>query len=69
MSSVRTDCYAADDETQAELNSTGKTVFDALSDFTATTHGALRSLGKTPVVWEEMVLDHNVTLANDTVVM
>ena len=67
---LNTNCYAADNQTQAELNSTGLTVFDALSDFTATTHGALRNLGKTPVVWEEMVLTFNVTtLQNDTIVM
>ncbi|TFY81773.1 hypothetical protein EWM64_g2232 [Hericium alpestre] len=35
----------------------------------AETHKAVRGQGKTPVVWEEMVLDYNVTLANDTVVM
>lgn len=67
---LNTNCYTQDEQTQAELNSTGKSLFDALSDFTATTHGALRKLGKTPVVWEEMVLSFNVTsLANDTIVM
>jgi len=32
-------------------------------------HNALKSIGKTPVVWEEMVLVNNVTLSNETVVM
>ncbi|KIP03087.1 glycoside hydrolase family 20 protein [Phlebiopsis gigantea 11061_1 CR5-6] len=62
-------CYDADAETQQILNSTGQTLEQALSTFTQSTHGALATLGKTPVVWEEMVLEHNVTLANDTVVM
>ncbi|KAH8108516.1 N-acetylhexosaminidase [Phellopilus nigrolimitatus] len=66
---VNTACYAQDEETQAQLNATGTTIMQALSAFTNTTHAAIRELGKTPVVWEEMVLDYNVTLPNDTVVM
>ena len=62
-------CYTADAETQQILNSTGQTLEQALSTFTQSTHGALEKLGKTPVVWEEMVLEHNVTLSNETVVM
>ncbi|KIJ62655.1 glycoside hydrolase family 20 protein [Hydnomerulius pinastri MD-312] len=62
-------CYDDDAETQAILSSTGQTLEQALSSFTQTTHGALEKMGKTPVVWEEMVLDHNVTLSNNTVVM
>ncbi|KAK7689879.1 hypothetical protein QCA50_006518 [Cerrena zonata] len=66
---VNTNCYAGDAETQSILNSTGETLEQALSNFMQTTHGALEKLGKTPVVWEEMVLEHNVTLSNETVVM
>ncbi|KZT28733.1 glycoside hydrolase family 20 protein [Neolentinus lepideus HHB14362 ss-1] len=62
-------CYTYDNQTQAELNSTGLTLEESLSVFTQATHGALIAEGKTPVVWEEMVLDHNVTLSNDTIVM
>ncbi|EKM49790.1 glycoside hydrolase family 20 protein [Phanerochaete carnosa HHB-10118-sp] len=62
-------CYTADNETQAILNATGETLYQALDTFTQSTHGALRGIGKTPVVWEEMVLDYNTTLGNDTVVM
>ncbi|KAJ3753367.1 N-acetylhexosaminidase [Lentinula raphanica] len=65
-----TACYSADAPTQMNLNETGRTLFDALDDFTATTHGALHALGKTTVVWEEMVLEYNTTtLRNDTIVM
>ncbi|KAH9035873.1 N-acetylhexosaminidase [Lactarius pseudohatsudake] len=60
-------CYQDDAETQQELG--GKTVAQALDTFTQATHGALRSLGKTPVVWEEMVLSFNLTLSNDTIAL
>jgi len=43
-------CYQDDAQTQQEL--AGKTVAQALDTLTQATHGALRSLGKTPVVWE-----------------
>ena len=49
---LNTECYAQDPETQADLNSTGQTLEQALSVFTQTTHGALEALGKTPAVWE-----------------
>jgi len=66
---LNANCYADDQETQASLNSTGKTIEQALDTFTQVTHKALVAKGKTPIVWEEMVLNHNVTLSNDTVVM
>ncbi|KAJ6622729.1 N-acetylhexosaminidase [Mycena sp. CBHHK59/15] len=66
---LNTECYAQDAQTQADLKSSGKTLEQALNTFTTATHGALTKLGKTPVVWEEMVLDHNVTLSNQTLVM
>ena len=43
-------CYQNDTETQQELG--GRTIAQALGVFTQATHGALRNLGKTPVVWE-----------------
>jgi hexosaminidase len=63
------DWYANDTDTQATLIALGKTFEQALSDFTVAEHGVLTKQGKTPVVWEEMVLDHNVTLNKDTIVM
>ncbi|OBZ71293.1 Beta-hexosaminidase 2 [Grifola frondosa] len=60
---LNTNCYAADAPTQASLNATGRTLEQALDVFTQATHKALELQGKTPVVWEEMVLDHNVTLS------
>lgn len=66
---INANCYTTDTETQAALNSTGETFEEALSKFTVATHSAVEKTGKTPVVWEEMVLSHNVTLSNETVVM
>ncbi|KZT28738.1 glycoside hydrolase family 20 protein [Neolentinus lepideus HHB14362 ss-1] len=66
---LNVNCYDQDSVTQGTLNKTGQTLEQALDSFTQATHGALAKAGKTPVVWEEMVLDHNVTLSNDTVVM
>jgi N-acetyl-beta-hexosaminidase len=66
---VNTGCFSNDNETQNILRSTGQTIEQVLNSFTQATHGALRNAGKTPIVWEEMVLDHTVTLSNDTIAM
>ncbi|KAH9932733.1 N-acetylhexosaminidase [Epithele typhae] len=66
---LNTKCYDIDEPTQASLNASGKTLEQALDTFTQTTHKVLTDAGKTPVVWEEMVLVHNVTLAADTKVL
>lgn len=62
-------CYTDDQQTQSDLQAQGKTLADALATFTQTTHGALAGVGKSPVVWEEMVLDHNLTLSKDALVL
>ncbi|GLB38159.1 putative beta-hexosaminidase [Lyophyllum shimeji] len=62
-------CYVRDPQTQADLSKSGRTLEQALNTFTQSTHKALTDLGKTPVVWEEMVLEHAVTLPQNTVVM
>ncbi|KAG6820624.1 hypothetical protein H0H93_014227 [Arthromyces matolae] len=64
---LNTNCYAKDAQTQADLTNSGRTLEQALSLFVQATHKPLTQLGKTPVVWEEMVLDHNVTLPDDAV--
>ena len=66
---INAGCYTDDPQIQKALNASGKTFEQALDDFTQAEHKALKGVGKTAVVWQEMVLDHNVTLANDTVVM
>jgi len=62
-------CYMDDNATMAQLIAKGQTLEQALNTFTQGTHGALHRAGKSAVVWEEMALDHNVTLSNDTIVM
>lgn len=49
---LNTNCYTEDEETQQSLNVTGQTLEQAFDVFTQTTHGALKKMGKTPVVWE-----------------
>ncbi|KAJ3568850.1 hypothetical protein NP233_g5442 [Leucocoprinus birnbaumii] len=66
---INTNCYAKDNETQADLASQGKTLEEALDTFTQATHSVLADAGKTPVVWEEMALEHQVNLRNDTIVL
>ncbi|KAJ6477180.1 N-acetylhexosaminidase [Mycena vitilis] len=66
---LNANCYTQDNQTQASLASGNKTFAQALDTFTQASHAALRSAGKSAVVWEEMVLANPVTLANDTIVM
>jgi len=66
---INANCYASDTQTQQELSAAGLNFEQALSAFTVTTHKAIEAQGKTPVVWEEMVLSHNVTLSNDTIAL
>lgn len=61
---LNTKCYTDDPQTQAELNSTGRTLEQALNVFTQATHGALAALEKTPVVWEGIIIHaHKVECA------
>ncbi|KAF9265254.1 N-acetylhexosaminidase [Marasmius fiardii PR-910] len=66
---VNAPCYNEDPQTQQELRSSGRTLEQAIGHWVDATHDRLRSIGKTPVVWEEMVLEHNITLKNDTVAL
>jgi hexosaminidase len=65
---VNAKCYEDDQETQDELTKQGINIEQALDSFTQATHAALQKAGKTPVVWEEMAITHNVTLSNDTLI-
>lgn len=55
-----------DPETQEHLTSRNMMLEQALDDFVQRTHSAITQAGKHPVVWQEMVLNHNVTLVNET---
>lgn len=58
-----------DAQSQAELKSSTKTMEKALSSYVEQTHSVITRAGKTPVVWEEMVLRHKIKLVNDTVAL
>ncbi|GAA5909082.1 beta-N-acetylhexosaminidase [Sporobolomyces salmoneus] len=62
-------CYQTDPSTSALLSANNATLNDLLFKFVNGTHGTLRSVGKTPVVWEELVLGRNLPLKNDTIVL
>jgi len=66
---INANCYDKDPQTQEDLVKSGKTIDQALNDFTVATHAALKSAGKSTFVWEEMLLKHPVELANDTVIL
>ncbi|KAF5382459.1 hypothetical protein D9615_002743 [Tricholomella constricta] len=66
---LNANCYDKDAATQADLASQKKTLEQALDTFTQVTHSGLREVGKRAVVWEEMVIEHDVTLANDTIAL
>ena len=66
---LNTNCYSIDQPTQDSLKASGRTLEQALDVFTQETHKALEVKGKTPVVWEEMVLDNALPLKQDTPVL
>ncbi|ESK83478.1 glycoside hydrolase family 20 protein [Moniliophthora roreri MCA 2997] len=66
---VNEPCYRDDEETQQALNASGRTLEQALDGFVQATHEVLHNQGKSAVVWEEMALDHNITLKEDTVIL
>ncbi|EAU86214.2 beta-hexosaminidase [Coprinopsis cinerea okayama7 len=67
-------CYLDDEQTKIELKDAGlsidkKGLDHVLNDFVDATHKALKELKKTPVVWEEIALSHDLTsLSNETIV-
>lgn len=59
-----------DNFTQSYLTTMNITLDQSLHTFTQKTHAALASIGKTPVVWQEMALAHDeVKLRNETLVI
>ena len=61
-------CYDEDEATQEALRARNLTLEQALADFVSSTHQVLRDHGKTPVVWEELALNHDVNLGKDVIV-
>ncbi|GJJ15499.1 hypothetical protein Clacol_009777 [Clathrus columnatus] len=64
---LNANCYDDDAETQAELKASGQTLEEALDTFVQATQSTLTKVGKIPIISEEMVLDYNLTLSNDTI--
>ncbi|POW01874.1 hypothetical protein PSHT_12341 [Puccinia striiformis] len=58
-------CYEEDEPTQISLHQKNQTFNQALSRFVLSTHETIRRSGKTPVVWEELVLDEGLPLSTD----
>ncbi|KAL5501845.1 NAG1_3 [Sanghuangporus vaninii] len=64
---VNTNCYAQDAQTQEDLNNSGLSLDEALDRFLHETHAVIRSQGKTPIVKQDMILNHNTTLPKSTI--
>ncbi|GAA5980843.1 hypothetical protein JCM10908_003888 [Rhodotorula pacifica] len=62
-------CYLEDEDTSAAMLRYNSTLDDLLSEFVNGVHDSIRERAKTPVVWEEMVLKHDLDLGDDVVVM
>ncbi|KPV78194.1 glycoside hydrolase family 20 protein [Rhodotorula graminis WP1] len=62
-------CYLDDPATSAILAAQNVTIDQLLSRFVNGIHDTVREGGKEPVVWEEMVLKHDLDLGSDVVVM
>ncbi|OBZ65102.1 Beta-hexosaminidase 2 [Grifola frondosa] len=62
-------CWAEDSKTQADLAKFGGTIEQALDGFVRAIQGVIKDLSKVPFIKSDMVLSHNVTVVNDTVVV
>lgn len=61
-------CYDEDEPTQEALRAQNITLEEALAGFIRSTHQVLREHNKTPVVWEELALNHAADLGQDVIV-
>ncbi|KZO96763.1 glycoside hydrolase family 20 protein [Calocera viscosa TUFC12733] len=62
-------CYVNDTLTQEALSASGQNLSEALSTYVLGTHDTVRASGKTPAVWEEMLLVQNISLGSDTIIL
>lgn len=65
---VRIPCMEADVEMQRLLRERNMTLEESFSNFTLTNNNNLIKAGHSPVVWEEIIVDHNVPLDKATIV-
>jgi hexosaminidase len=67
---INSRCYTEDPVVSKDLAAKGQSLDQALDNFTNQTHAAILKLNKTPVVWQEMVLDHPITsLSKKAIIM
>ncbi|THH17499.1 hypothetical protein EW146_g3329 [Bondarzewia mesenterica] len=66
---VNMNCYAQDQEMRDYLNSSGQTLNDALSNFVQNIQAMLIGEGKTPLISEEMILENDLNVSNNTIVL
>ncbi|KAA1478991.1 N-acetylhexosaminidase [Dentipellis sp. KUC8613] len=66
---VNAPCYEQDPEMQAYWNSTGQNLNQTLSMFMQATQQSLIKAGKTPVTKEEMALNDQLTIANNSLIL
>ncbi|KAL8283200.1 hypothetical protein RQP46_005978 [Phenoliferia psychrophenolica] len=66
---INSRCYLEDPTMDPTTVASPDALNAALSTFVTGVHDALRKIDKVPVVWEEMVLAHDIALENDTIVM
>ena len=59
-------CYTSDPIVSKALQAKNWTVSDALAEFVGKEHDVIKGQGKTPVVWEEMVVSYDLGLPKDT---
>ncbi|KAH8114791.1 beta-hexosaminidase [Phellopilus nigrolimitatus] len=64
---VNENCYTQDTQTQADLAKAGLSLDEALNNYLLETHAVIRAQGKTPIVKEDIILNHNTTLPNTTI--
>ncbi|GAA6022189.1 hypothetical protein JCM10207_003937 [Rhodosporidiobolus poonsookiae] len=62
-------CYAHEAAVSRTATLAKRNIDELLGPFVQSLHTAVRETGKTPVVWEEMVLEHPLDLEEDVVVI
>ncbi|KAI0321327.1 N-acetylhexosaminidase [Amylostereum chailletii] len=66
---VNVPCYAQDPDMQQYINASGLTLNETLQTFVSAMQSVLIAEGKTPLLSEEMVLESNLTVSNETIVL
>ncbi|CAG8755143.1 14947_t:CDS:2, partial [Acaulospora morrowiae] len=66
---VNVNCWSQDPSVKYYLgNNSGSTLDTLLGKFISKTHELVRKSNKIPIAWQEMIVDHNLTLGSDTLI-